>query len=813
MSVFDDYINKKKSSGYEDFFTVNQDYTLTYTARVRYAFPWLNLYVVEPVYTGSGPHTLFLAAGSDNTTHTGSIIQAYDVGSYVMIHSDKATHGSMSLTDYIVGYATVPNNESVDDTPTDGPTSAVAPFSAIRNVISSISDRLKRMCGALEINAPKRFNSPTDILSGDINMMSSPNTGVSSLKHLVRIQCGRGCFIELDSILSRIRVVTTNMEYVGPLKHYTDMSGHGTLMEYNRTAVSFKEGTRGATEDDYSLQAMFRKTDVSGDMVSGWQTSVSVPSAINNNSDDVYTTRVRYDGEALMVSAKGFEIRKSLNIDTPYQIEEVGGISNIIKEVDEFPELVNNYTSADADKLMTRDMDKWSEHDARKQSDYPRVAVNSDNWKLSGDNNTYEMSSAAADERNRSLDNIGDKQYYDLPDTVTLTDPRTGKTYTYFKSTSGFRQDPDGSLVLYDGYGSEIRMTRGSIIISSAADTIIRPGRDLHTMAGRHTAIVSHEDVTIHSSTTDVNIKGQHDVSVLAGVNSDGGILLDDRGERGMLLRAKSNASVVGKDVFVGSLPETYPTTFVGASEGSGRVTIGGGLSTTILGKTIAMSGESIDTIARQDKEVSWVSVDSSRITSISKNINMSGDVYIGQVSGILMANIGNTRLTVGNRSSTSTLKVATAVEVAYGISCKQLWADQVIGVRAGFGNAYSESGLRSSVESPKVNVTAIPLTQSNHIYAVYSGPWMDSFNMGYQFKYRDSKELGIDPNYTIHGMLWQTYLKGGTVWSEDTIPGLRTSDDGSMVYPGKEAWEGSFVYGTDSKITINGGYIINGRG
>lgn len=806
MAPFD---NGFKVPGIGDFFTLNQKPN-NYIARVRYSFPWLNLYVVEPVHEGSDTHTLYLASGSDTSTNIGSILTTYDAGSYVLVYSDSSSHGSLALSDYIVGYATAPINEPKETA--TRPASSVAPLSNISGILDTITAKLKLMCGKLNINAPKAFNTPSDMLSGDMSAFSSPGVGISVLKHLARIQCGKGCFIELDSILSRIRVVTPNMEYVGPLKHFHDMSGKGSLLEYNRTAVSFKEGTRGSSEEDKDLRSMFRKTDVSGDMTSGWQTSVSIPSSMDNKFDDVYSSKVRYDGEATIVSAKGFEIRKSLDIDTPYQIVDEGDVETYIAEVEEFPELPNNYKKEDKDALMLRTNSRVKEDESRRESEFPRVAANADTWSLSGNNRTQAMSDAVNDERNRTLDPIGDAQYYDLPDTINIKDPHTGKIYTYFKSTSGFRQDPDGSLVLYDGYGSEIRMVRGNIIISSAVDTIVRPGRDIHTMAGRHTAFVSQKDITVHSSTSDVFIKGDHDVNVLAGLKDGGGILLDDRGDRGILIRAKTNASVAGKDVFVGCLPEKYPTTLVGASESEGTVTIGGGRSTHIKGRSISMYGESIDTIAHKDKNISWLSVDSERIANVSEYIRMSGEVYVGQMAGTLNATVGNANITVGNRSKASVLKVATAIEVANGITCRQLWADQVIAVRAGIGNAHSESGVKASVRSPGVKVNIATIGQTTDIYAVYGGPWLDSFNMGYSFKYHSSAELGIADGYTVHGILWQTYLKDGTVWSEKEIPGIRDTEEGSMVYPGAKAWGGEIVYSLNSRESINGGYRINGR-
>ena len=79
-----------------------------------------------------------------------------------------------------------------------------------------------------------------------------------------------------------------------------------------------------------------------------------------------------------------------------------------------------------------------------------------------------------------------DGEAYPPPESVELTDRVTGKVTRYYATSSFITQEPDGSICLCDGYGSEIRMSRGAIHISPALDLHLRPGRDLSAMAGRH---------------------------------------------------------------------------------------------------------------------------------------------------------------------------------------------------------------------------------------------------------------------------------------------------------------------------------------
>ena len=53
-----------------------------------------------------------------------------------------------------------------------------------------------------------------------------------------------------------------------------------------------------------------------------------------------------------------------------------------------------------------------------------------------------------------------------LPPYIEVTDATTGNIVRYYNSASILSMEPDGSIVISDGYGSEIRMSGGNIYIS-----------------------------------------------------------------------------------------------------------------------------------------------------------------------------------------------------------------------------------------------------------------------------------------------------------------------------------------------------------
>lgn len=112
------------------------------------------------------------------------------------------------------------------------------------------------------------------------------------------------------------------------------------------------------------------------------------------------------------------------------------------------------------------------------------------------------------------------QQQYDLPRSIELTDPDTGLKHTYFASTSFISQEPSGDIIIADGYGSEIRMSRGNIYISPALDCFVRPGRDMSVMAGRHQSYDAQQTTSIHSVQS-ISIGSVKNVNICGGYASD----------------------------------------------------------------------------------------------------------------------------------------------------------------------------------------------------------------------------------------------------------------------------------------------------
>jgi len=145
---------------------------------------------------------------------------------------------------------------------------------------------------------------------------------------------------------------------------------------------------------------------------------------------------------------------------------------------------------------------------------------------------------------------------YDPPKFLQLTDPVTGKVHTYFDSTSFISQEEDGSILICDGYGSEIRMSQGNIYISPALDLQLRPGRDMWGLVPRHMTLDSQGYSELNSMKA-VYIRSTGDMQIAAATEGKGKLTLEcdskANGEKsGVIIRSLGNVAMTGHDLYIG---------------------------------------------------------------------------------------------------------------------------------------------------------------------------------------------------------------------------------------------------------------------
>ena len=160
----------------------------------------------------------------------------------------------------------------------------------------------------------------------------------------------------------------------------------------------------------------------------------------------------------------------------------------------------------------------------------------------------------------------------------------------YYSGRAAIQIDEDGSIVLEDAYGSQIRMEGGNIFLSARNDVVLQPGRNAQVWAPHDLILKAGNSADLSASQGDVRVKAQGNL-MLAAV--DKGVLIESQfdpaedgsvepdwaqvGEdiesRGVMIKAlASNVISMSKDVYVRA-----GTRAQDAREGQLHIDAGGG--------------------------------------------------------------------------------------------------------------------------------------------------------------------------------------------------------------------------------------------
>ena len=112
---------------------------------------------------------------------------------------------------------------------------------------------------------------------------------------------------------------------------------------------------------------------------------------------------------------------------------------------------------------------------------------------------------------------------------VTLKIDKRYADVNYYRTASFFTLAEDGSVVIGDGYGSQIFMGGGQIRLEASGDLMLMAGARVVTLA-QESITRAKGSVDISSSTADVRIKSERNMQLLAGNSGEGGMLLESKG-------------------------------------------------------------------------------------------------------------------------------------------------------------------------------------------------------------------------------------------------------------------------------------------
>lgn len=191
---------------------------------------------------------------------------------------------------------------------------------------------------------------------------------------------------------------------------------------------------------------------------------------------------------------------------------------------------------------------------------------------------------------------LNETQQYIKPQYKQYHDTNTNQTSKITDLTSIVSQQSDGSIIIKDGWGSQIRLHGGNIYISSALDTFVRPGRDLIQMVPRLRDIQSNGSITI-TSKDNIRIGAQNNTCVASGISGNAAMTtIQNRSQgkaynSGVVLRSNSDMSLTSSgDMYIGLNDKTQKNSKdkVTQSE-SGSIIVGGGSDILLYSRNIQM--------------------------------------------------------------------------------------------------------------------------------------------------------------------------------------------------------------------------------
>lgn len=390
-------------------------------------------------------------------------------------------------------------------------------------------------------------------------------------------------------------------------------------------------------------------------------------------------------------------------------------------------------------------------------------------------------------------------------------------------NTSFITQQSDGSIIIKDGYGSSIIMTRGNIYISSALDTFIRPGRDLVGLIPRRAEITSNQSIVL-AAKKDISVAAQHNTKISSAVS--GGIgytVIQNRSGKdainsGMVIRSNADMSITAsKDMRIALNDKTVKNAGDKATLGTGSI--------IIEGNQLALKSNSIMNICAKDgfglyayngSTGSGINIGVNYIDIVGPSLNFdTGAIDIGKSKTTHTVKLMGEQKSFTLNSGSGTL----GVHLNGQLYCRDIFsAGSVIVSSQVIGNEYFVlSTKKSEIYSlPKSSIDGVRKTLKTIGTYTYKagGPvnisivqnwYNDNYICSKQLMFTSTAALNLPALYKMPTMTWQMnpIEPSYTVFTPVKIKETG-NDTYTYTYPGKDAWEAGMM------ATVNESYMID---
>lgn len=655
---------------------------------------------------------------------------------------------------------------------------------------------------------PDTNGAPCDLMAGDLYIGDKNGGGLLISRGQQLLKAGQMCALQLDAVNKKLVQTYVQKEQI-TLHSYKKDTPNATI-ELRAASVDQQLGRKGGStqpvynllqqDDDVYIQSredtasLFRQQKVSGSAYNGSISTIIIPQEdlqlyTNQTKTSCVLMQTRSYSGQYGISAQDMCFVKSAHIKAPQYTQNTD--LQISYQASKIKTQAIQQASIDAPLLLQQYI----------QQQQPVISQEQAKYMLQDGFYTYPttlqdmLSWNEGQERNA--------QYLQTPESAVLHNDSSDTQSMVYKNTSFIKQAPDGSIFIKDGWGSQIRMSRGNIIISSALDTFIRPGRDCIELVPRLKQITTNGSAVIASKQS-VKIGAQKNVKIASALSGgQGSTVIQNRTKNpvsqnsGVVIRSNADMSVTAsKDMYIGLNDKTSKNAQNQTTRSNGTVVFDCGSRLVVnSSKAVQIESQNVSLFGYASGTGSALSVQPGRVSIAAQATDMDSLLRIGQHSNNAQIATLNDRFNVRGAS-------VHGIQLTGFIDCKQLVSRQWITTLGNvIGGTYMTTQPKPQEQIP--NLQPYSLRQLNKNYAsdlklqmqrIQNLPfegiscYTDQFICSKELHFANSQLFGFD-TYIMPGMCWQ---RQSSTLLEPVTQTKTGQDTQTASYPGISAWDGA---------------------
>lgn len=669
------------------------------------------------------------------------------------------------------------------------------------------------------------------VLPGDFCISNDSGLQLFIGQSLMSLKTGSFSYIQLSSItrsitvfsaLTQIDTLTTQLTYTSGIdkyyKAYNLRQSIGALeqklyveeqqqTEQNKDAKAynvFVNATDSVTNPLYRLQKL------SGGELVGQYITIVQPIEIEQNIQHCtllcdYKTK---HGTQIKSTATSFKQIKSPNINGLVRTEIDRETYQNIAEVDK-----DYKQKAKQDKKIQKDLISDIKHLVLQQllntSLSPFIQNYIDTPQMLDTLNKQQICLGTAIAQVIKFKEAQKKKASSISQYMQLPEVKKANEKDIYNNTSFISQEQDGSILIKDGWGSEIRMSRGNIYISSALDTFIQPGRDCIQLVPRHKSITANGEITQVASKRAL-FASQANAIVTSGISGGAGYtVLQNRSNKqnknlsGMILRSNSKLTLTSSDdMYIGINDKSSSNAKDKATKGTGNIVLEATNLVLDAQQTTKLTASSTCIYSITGSSASGIEIIPGNISLISPQVQAAASyLSVGATSSIYTNTRGITQNTFtvsqGSTGSTTTFRIngnilarnilmsgqlqntGTIIAQDY-MTLQQKELKQIPGTKKDSASKIKNNLYKITGQAIKGNA----IKASSIILDWYN----DSYICKQEATFLSSAQMSFTPNFKLPLCCWQL----NPLQQTHTFTFIQTTSTGEQTitssYPGKEA-------------------------